>query len=202
MRNNENIWFPDADFVEETVRKMVPVLFPNYDDGIPDFQYLGGAQGRGLLESALAQPQQTFFGEYLYPSIPDKAAALIWSITKNHAFNDGNKRAALTTGIFFLAFNNYILFATQRESVELCLKIAASEPSIDKEYVSAWISERIVGFHEIDAVSIIQNKKINRYAQVASAGEMRTFMMIGWGRILQTIFEERSNSQRDTLPFP
>ena len=109
MQNNENLWFPDADFVEAVVADMVSVLFPYYDDGIPDFQYLGGSQGRGLLESALAQPQQTFFGEYLYPSMPDKAAALIWSITKNHPFNDGNKRAALTMGYFFLAFNRYAL---------------------------------------------------------------------------------------------
>ena len=194
MQNNENIWFPDAGFVEEIVRNMIPVLFPNYDDDIPDFQYLGGSQGRGLLESALAQPQQTFLGEYLYPSIPDKAAALIWSITKNHPFNDGNKRAALTTGIFFLAFNNYILFAAQSESVELCLKVAASEPNIDKDYVSTWISDRIVGFHEIDTVSITENEKINRYAQVASADEMHAVMIIAWGRILRTIFEERSNS--------
>ena len=197
MQNNENLWFPDADFVEETVRKMVPVLFPNYDDGIPDFQYLGGTQGRGLLESALAQPQQTFFGEYLYPSIPDKAAALIWSVTKNHPFNDGNKRAALTTGIFFLAFNNYMLFATQRESVDLCLKIAASEPSIDKEYVSAWISERIVGFGEIGAVSITQNEILNRYAQDATTDEMHAFLMIDWGDILPTIIKASIDSQLD-----
>ena len=199
MRNNENIWFPDANFVEETVRKMVPVLFPNYDDGIPDFQYLGGSQGRGLLESALAQPQQTFFSEYLYPSIPDKAAALIWSITKNHSFNDGNKRAALTTGIFFLAFNNYILFATQRESVELCLKIAASEPGIDKEYVSAWISERIVGFHEIGAVSTTEDERLRRYVEDATADEMYAFLIIGWGGILETIIRARNDSQIDTL---
>ena len=97
MQTKENIWFPDIDYVEEVIVAMVPVLFPNYEDSAPDFQYLGGSQGRGLLESALSQPQQSFGGEYLYPSMSDKAAALIWSITKNHPFNDGNKRAALTT---------------------------------------------------------------------------------------------------------
>ena len=171
MQNNENIWFPDADFVEDVVADMVSVLFSYYDDGIPDFQYLGGSQGRGLLESALAQPQQTFFGEYLHPSIPDKAAALIWSITKNHPFNDGNKRAALTTGYFFLAFNRYALLATQSEAVELCLRVAASEPDVDKDYVSEWISKRILSINDFSRSETSQNEDWRRYWLSASDTE-------------------------------
>ena len=34
-----NIWFPDIEFVEEIVSRMVPVLFAKYEDGVPDFQY-------------------------------------------------------------------------------------------------------------------------------------------------------------------
>ncbi len=94
MQRQDGIWFPDIEFVETITTRMIPVLFHDYDESAPDFQYLGGDQGRGLLESALAQPRQGFGGEYFYPSLPDKAAALIWSITKNHPFNDGNKRAA------------------------------------------------------------------------------------------------------------
>lgn len=168
MQSKENLWFPDADFVENVVADMVPVLFPNYDEDEPDFQYLGGSQGRGLLESALAQPQQTFFGEYLYPSMPDKAAALIWSVTKNHPFNDGNKRAALTTGYFFLAFNRYALLATQSEAVELCLRVAASEPGIDRDYISEWISERILSIDEFAQSDTSQNEDWLRYLQSAS----------------------------------
>ena len=168
MRNNEKLWFPDADFVEAVVADMVSVLFPYYDDGIPDFQYLGGNQGRGLLESALAQPQQTFFGEYLYPSIPDKAAALIWSITKNHPFNDGNKRAALTTGILFLAFNRYALLARQSEAVALCLRVAAGEPGVDKDYISEWIAERILGIDEFAQIDASQPGILGQYWQSAS----------------------------------
>lgn len=176
MQSNENLWFPDADFVENVVAEMVPVLFPNYDEDEPDFQYLGGLQGRGLLESALAQPQQTFFGEYLYPSTPDKAAALIWSVTKNHAFNDGNKRAALTTGYFFLAFNRYLLLATQSEAVELCLRVAASEPGIDKDYVSEWICERIIGVDELAQSDANQPEILVRYFQSASDVERRALI--------------------------
>ena len=176
MQSNENLWFPDADFVENVVAEMVPVLFPNYDEDEPDFQYLGGAQGRGLLESALAQPQQTFFGEYLHPSIPDKAAALIWSVTKNHPFNDGNKRAALTTGYFFLAFNRYLLLATQSEAVGLCLRVAASEPGIDKDYISEWISERILSIDEFAQSDTSQNEDWLRYLQFASDVERRALV--------------------------
>lgn len=170
--NEENIWFPDIDFVDRVTIAMVPVLFPNYDDSAPDFQYLGGSQGRGLLESALFQPRQSFGGEYLYPSISDKAAALIWSVTKNHPFNDGNKRAALTMGFFFLAFNQRILLAGQSEAVELCLRIAASEPTIDRDYVSDWINDRVVRVDEFDPTDANQNEKMVRYAQIASAAEI------------------------------
>lgn len=97
MQDKQGIWFPDADFFEDVIIHTIPALFPNYEGGLPDFQYLGGSQGRGAFESALAQPQQSFGGEYLYPSISDKAAALIWSTIKNHPFTDGNKRTALTT---------------------------------------------------------------------------------------------------------
>ncbi|WP_315792135.1 type II toxin-antitoxin system death-on-curing family toxin [Fischerella sp. JS2] len=44
------------------------------------------------LESAIAQPQMTFAGEELYPSIIEKAVALGFSLIKNHPFIDGNKR--------------------------------------------------------------------------------------------------------------
>ena len=147
---HEGVWFPDIESVETIAIRMVPILFHGYDDGTePDFQYLGGDQGRGLLESALAQPRQGFGGEYFYPSLSDKAAALIWSITKNHPFNDGNKRAALTTAITFLAFNGYLLLTGQSEAVDMCLDVAKSKPGVDHAYISEWISERIIGVDEL-----------------------------------------------------
>src|ERR687885_138020 len=53
-----------------------------------------GVRDRGALESAVAQPQMTFAGEDLYPTVVDKAAALGFSLTMNHPFVDGNKRTA------------------------------------------------------------------------------------------------------------
>ncbi len=49
----------------------------------------------GLLESAAARPQATAFGEDAYPSIHDKAAALLHSVARNHPLFDGNERLSL-----------------------------------------------------------------------------------------------------------
>ena len=55
----------------------------------------------GLLESALGRPRATAFGVDAYPGIHEKAAALLHSLTRNHALVDGNKRLALAATIAF-----------------------------------------------------------------------------------------------------
>jgi death on curing protein len=59
----------------------------------------------GLLESALARPQTTVFGEDAYPSLFAKAAALMESLARNHALIDGNKRLAWVGMRLFVALN-------------------------------------------------------------------------------------------------
>ncbi len=150
-RTIEGLWYPGTEYVETVVTASVPVLFPNYDVLEPDFQYLGGEQGRGLLASSLARPIP-YFGVDRFPSIADKAAALIWSITLNHPFNDGNKRTDLTTSFAFLANNNLLLIAHQDEAVELCLRIAARTPGYTEAFVSKWISEHLVPVEAIGGI--------------------------------------------------
>jgi death-on-curing protein len=60
----------------------------------------------GLLQSALARPQTTVFGEDAYPSVSRKAAAMMHSIARNHALVDGNKRMAWAATKLFLMFND------------------------------------------------------------------------------------------------
>ena len=84
-----------------------------------------------------------------YPSLAEKAATLIWGITKNHPFNNGNKRAALTTGFSFLFVNRYVILADQDESVQMCLGIADNNVGYSEEYVSTWIEERVLPFRTI-----------------------------------------------------
>ena len=93
-----------------------------------------------------------YFGVDRFPSIADKAAALIWSITLNHPFNDGNKRTGLTTSFAFLANNNHLLIAHQDEAVELCLRIAARTPGYTERFVSRWISEHLVSVEAIGGI--------------------------------------------------
>ena len=79
----------------------------------------------GALESAVAQPRMTFGGEDLYPDIPAKAAALGYSLIRNHPFVDGNKRtrhAALET---FLVLNGFELDAPVPEAEQVALEVAS-----------------------------------------------------------------------------
>jgi death-on-curing protein len=78
----------------------------------------------GLLESALARPRTTVFGEDAYPDLARKAAALTHSVTKNHARVDGNKRLALAALIAFLGLNGLRLTFSNDEAHDFIIEIA------------------------------------------------------------------------------
>lgn len=78
----------------------------------------------GLLESALARPRTTVFGEDAYPDLHTKAGALLHSLTCNHALIDGNKRLAWAATAVFLGINGHRVVAGQDEVVELVLAVA------------------------------------------------------------------------------
>jgi death-on-curing protein len=78
----------------------------------------------GLLESALARPQASVFGQDAYPALDAKAAALLHSLVTGHPLVDGNKRLGLVALLLFYGMNGYDLTATEDERVELILAIA------------------------------------------------------------------------------
>lgn len=78
----------------------------------------------GLLESALARPQASVFGEDAYPGAHQKAAALLHSLARNHALVDGNKRIALAATIAFLGMNDIRLTLTNDEAYDLFIDVA------------------------------------------------------------------------------
>jgi len=78
----------------------------------------------GLLESALARPRATAFGSDAYPGLDAKAAALLHSLTRNHALIDGNKRLALAATIAFYGINGRRLTLTNDEAYELIMSVA------------------------------------------------------------------------------
>lgn len=81
----------------------------------------------GLLEAALARPRATAFGEDAYPTLTDKAAALLHSLARNHALVDGNKRLALSGLIAFLGMNGRRLTLTNDEAFDLVMAVATGE---------------------------------------------------------------------------
>ena len=100
-------------------------------------QYGGssGIRDEGLLESALARPQQLH--HYGKPSMPEMAAAYTAGIVKNHPFLDGNKRTGFMMGAGFLERNGYEFVATEADVVIRTLALAAGELS-EADY-AAWL---------------------------------------------------------------
>ncbi len=107
-------------------------------------QTSGGTQGirdQGLLESAIAQPQMTFGGEDLYPSIIEKASALGFSIIMNHPFLDGNKRVGHASMEIFLILNGWEINANIDEQENIILGVAKG--SVNREQFTRWLKTHI-----------------------------------------------------------
>ena len=108
----------------------------------------GGSDGirdKGLLESAVNAPFQSFGGWDVYPTIYEKAARLGFGLAQNHAFIDGNKRIAAHAVLVFLAYNGIEIDCTERELFSMFMRLAESEATFE-ELVS-WLMD-----HETDSV--------------------------------------------------
>ena len=104
----------------------------------------GGSHGLrdlGLLESAVERPRASFGGQDSYPTIFDKAAALIHSLLRNHAFVDGNKRTSMFSVMTFLELNGYKFEARQKEVVVYALRIENDKLSVEE--ISKWLKEHV-----------------------------------------------------------
>ena len=100
---------------------------------------LFGLEKNDSFKSAIETIYQSYDGEEFYPGLEDKAANLLYLITKNHAFADGNKRIAATIFLYFLDKNN-ILFRNGKKIISnttlasLTILVASSNPN-DKESI-------------------------------------------------------------------
>ncbi len=101
-----------------------------------------GLRDEGLLESALAQPQASFFGELLHPTIAEQAGAYLYHLCKNHPFTDGNKRAAFGVMVAFLGVNDYRLNLSNDQLYSLVLDVAESK--IDKPQLIEVIRQNLI----------------------------------------------------------
>ena len=98
----------------------------------------GGASGvrdEGLLESALARPQQLF--AYGKPDVFDLAAAYTAGIVRNHTFVDGNKRTGFVVGILFLELNGPTFTAPEADATQAVFNLAAGE--INDDEFAIWL---------------------------------------------------------------
>lgn len=98
-----------------------------------------GVRDQGLLDSALARPQN--LAAYGDPSVADLAAAYAYGIASNHPFVDGNKRTAFAAAHVFLKLNGWELRAPQAEATIMIRDLAAGD--IDEATLAAWIGAHL-----------------------------------------------------------
>lgn len=108
------------DYQRLYISKTTPneLFHATYDNAMQEIEMLREKFGASTLfgnekdesfKSSIGQIYQTFDGEELYPSVEEKAAMLLYLVTKNHSFSDGNKRIAATLFLWFMN-NNGILY--------------------------------------------------------------------------------------------
>jgi len=104
-----------------------------WNEPIPDFR----TRFPGRLESCLAAPFQTFNKKQLYGGLIKKSAILFYLMTKNHPFQNGNKRVAMTTLLYFLSKNGKTIRVDQHELYNFSKWVAESNPKLKREVVVA-----------------------------------------------------------------
>jgi prophage maintenance system killer protein len=104
-----------------------------FNEPIPEF----ATRFPGKLESSLVVPFQTFSGALPYPGLISKAAILFYLMIKNHPFQNGNKRIAMTTLMVFLHKNKKWLNVNAQELYNFTMWIAQSPPKAKDETVKA-----------------------------------------------------------------
>ena len=99
---------------------------------------LSGIRDEGLMDSALARaPNLAAYGQ---PDVASLAAAYGWGLSRNHPFNDGNKRTGFVAAELFLSLNGYELVADDADCVITMLGVAAGEVSEDD--FATWLRQR------------------------------------------------------------
>lgn len=118
--------------VEHITFRMAQELL-SFNEPIPDFS----TRPPNILESCLATPFQTFGGKFLYRSFLTRVSVLFYLMIKNHPFQNGNKRIAVTTLFTFLFANKKWLKANTQELYNFTVWVAQSPPQFKDEVIKA-----------------------------------------------------------------
>lgn len=108
----------------ETIAHQMAKKIMEWDEPIPDFE----TRFPGKLESCLKTPFQSFGKKFLYPTFEDKGAILFYLLIKNHPFQNGNKRIAVTSLLTFLRINKKWLKIPPDDLYQLAVWVAESRP--------------------------------------------------------------------------
>ncbi|MFO8052835.1 MAG: type II toxin-antitoxin system death-on-curing family toxin, partial [Candidatus Omnitrophota bacterium] len=105
----------------------------SYNEPIPAFS----SRFPNILESCLITPFQSFSGKSLYPTLISKASILFYLMIKNHPFQNGNKRIAMTAIFVFLYKNKKWIKVDNQELYNFTVWVASSPPKVKEEVVNA-----------------------------------------------------------------
>ncbi len=119
------------------------VVLALHDEQIAEHGGLSGIRDEGLLESALARPQNLW--GYETPDIVDLAAAYGFGLARNHPFADGNKRTSLVVTELFLELNGWELTAADADIVHVWMELADSRSDITEAKFAEWLRAHAEG---------------------------------------------------------
>jgi death on curing protein len=117
--------------IESFYHLTIAVVQEIHAEAIGQFGGSSGVRDVALLESAVAAPQASFGGVHVYSGVAEVAAAYLFFLCRNHAFVDGNKRAALGACIVFLRLNGIDPKADSQAWEDLTIEVASS--TLDRE---------------------------------------------------------------------
>src|SRR3989344_6355551 len=129
MTTLKTVSIADIEYVAHALAKELM----QWNEPIPDF----GTRFPNVLERCVTAPFQTFGKKQLYPGLLQKAAILFYLMIKNHPFQNGNKRIAMTATFYFFHENGKWLQVDNQELYNFAKWVAESNPKLKNETVSA-----------------------------------------------------------------
>ena len=144
--------------IDQTTK--VASFHATYENAMEQIQRLRDKFGASVLfgnekddsfKSSIGQIYQTFDGDELYPSVEEKAAMLLYLVTKNHSFSDGNKRIAATLFLWFLN-NNHLLYHSDgskriADSTLVALTLMIAESKTEEKDVMVKVVVNLINQH-------------------------------------------------------
>ena len=155
-----------------------------------------GLKEEALLESAIFHPQTSYEKQAKYPTVESSAAALMYSLSQNHAFHNGNKRTAMVSMLIFLDKHNMCITSNEDDLFKISLELA-DHRLVDDKYLCAdaeifalskWIhsncktmkkGERPITLKKFKQIlthfdcTFLNNGKVNSIQPLAAGGDIR-----------------------------